>query len=153
MNKTIEFHFPSPDESPGYMLWQLNMLWQRKMKRALDKAGLTHTQFVLLASLAWLAKSNDIVTQVDIANHSNTDRMMVSKVLLTLQNKNYIIRREHKTDTRAKSISLSEEGQTILQRAVKIVEEMDVKFFSVLGSQEKEFTSNMLKLVRGNGGD
>lgn len=147
MNKTVNFHFQNPEESSGYLLWQVSMLWQRKMKRALDELGLTHTQFVLLAALAWLSKSSETVTQVDIASHSNTDRMMVSKVLRTLQNKGFINRKEHLTDTRAKSISLSKSGQTILQKAIKIVEETDNSFFSVLQSQEKTFNSNMRKLV------
>lgn len=147
MNKTVNFHFQNPEESSGYLLWQVSMLWQRKMKRALDELGLTHTQFVLLAALAWLSKSSETVTQVDIASHSNTDRMMVSKVLRTLQNKGFINRQEHLTDTRAKSISLSKSGQTILQKAIKIVEETDNSFFSVLQSQEKPFNSNMRKLV------
>ena len=150
MNKTINFHFQNPEESSGYLLWQVSMLWQRKMKRALDELDLTHTQFVLLAALAWLSKNSETVTQVDIANHSNTDRMMVSKVLRTLQNKGFITRQEHLTDTRAKIISLSKNGQSILQKAIKIVEETDNSFFSVLQSQEKSFNSNMRKLAKEN---
>lgn len=150
MNNTIEFHFQNPEDSSGYLLWQVSMLWQRKMKRALDVLDITHTQFVLLAALAWLSKTSEIVTQVDIANHSNTDRMMVSKVLRTLQNKGFINRQEHLTDTRAKSISLSKTGQSILQKAIKIVEETDNSFFSVLHSQKKEFNSTMQKLVKEN---
>ncbi len=90
---------------------------------------ITHTQFVLLATLAWLSKTNKPVTQIDIANHSNTDRMMVSKVLRTLQNKGYIGRQEHETDTRAKAISLTKQGQVILQKAITIVEQVDNDFF------------------------
>lgn len=150
MNNTINFHFQNPEESSGYLLWQVSMLWQRKMKRALDEVDLTHTQFVLLAALAWLSKNSETVTQVDIANHSNTDRMMVSKVLRTLQNKGFITRQEHLTDTRAKIISLSKSGQNILQKAIKIVEETDNSFFSALQSQEKTFNINMRKLVKEN---
>ncbi|MCY4779877.1 MarR family transcriptional regulator [Sphingobacterium sp. UT-1RO-CII-1] len=150
MNNTVEFYHEQPEESSGYLLWQVSMLWQRKMKRALDKLDLTHTQYVLLAVLAWLSKSNETVTQVDIANHSNTDRMMVSKVLRTLQEKGFINRHEHQTDTRAKNISLSKSGKTILEKAIKIVEETDNSFFSVLQSKEKSFNTDMRKLVKEN---
>jgi len=34
---------------------------------------LTHTQFVLLASLSWLSRENSAVIQVDIANQSNAE--------------------------------------------------------------------------------
>lgn len=150
MKQSVDFSFEKPEESNGYLLWQLTMLWQRKMKRALDDLDLTHTQFVLLAALGWLSKQNEIVTQVDIANHSNTDRMMVSKVLRTLQDKNFIARREHKTDTRAKSILLTENGQEILQKALKIVARVDSDFFSVLKSNEKTFNQDMRTLVAQN---
>jgi hypothetical protein len=39
-----------------------------------------------MSALAWLSRENDSVTQVEIANLSNADRMMVSKVLRTLEN-------------------------------------------------------------------
>ena len=150
MKQSVDFSFEKPEESNGYLLWQLTMLWQRKMKRALDELDLTHTQFVLLAALGWLSKQNGTVTQVDIANHSNTDRMMVSKVLRTLQDKNFIARREHKTDTRAKSILLTKNGQDKLQKALKIVSQVDKDFFSVLKSNEKTFNQNMQTLVAQN---
>lgn len=151
MSQTIEFHFSNPEESPGYLLWQVTMLWQRKMKRALDKVDLTHTQFVLLAALAWLARNNEPVTQVDIANHSNTDRMMVSKVLRTLQDKGLIGRQEHETDTRAKTVSLTNSGWIALQQAIKIVEQVDKGFFSGPQTQTEYFNQGMIRLLKQNG--
>jgi DNA-binding MarR family transcriptional regulator len=146
----IQFHFLQPEQSAGYLLWQITMLWQRKIKRELDKIGITHTQFVLLAALGWLAKEKETVTQIDIANHSKTDRMMVSKVLRTCQKKGWITRAEHLIDTRAKSVVLTKEGEDILQTALYIVEKADQKFFSTLKSQESDFNSQMLVLLKGN---
>jgi DNA-binding MarR family transcriptional regulator len=103
MSKKIEFLFKSPLDSPGYLLGQLTMLWQRKLKRVLDPLDLTHTQFALLCALAWLSKESDNVTQIDIANQGNADRMMVSKVLRTLEEKKFISRREHKTRYQGKN--------------------------------------------------
>ena len=80
MSHDIEFHFKNTADSPGYLLGQLTMLWQRKQKRVLDSLDLTQTQLVLLAALGWLSRTSDAVTQVDIANQSNADRIMVSKV-------------------------------------------------------------------------
>jgi DNA-binding MarR family transcriptional regulator len=150
MSETIKFNFGIPEENSGYLLWQLTMLWQRKMKKALDELDLTHTQFVLLAALGWLSKIQRSVTQVDIANHSNTDRMMVSKVLRTLQAKEYIHRHEHETDTRAKQIKLTSKGQSILQNALAIVENVDNSFFGYLKENESDFKMNLLTLVKEN---
>ncbi len=148
--KDIEFKFKRPNESPGYLLGQLTMLWQRKLKKVLDPLNLTQTQFVLLAALGWLSKTNKVVTQIDIANQSNSDRMMVSKVLRTLQDKKFISRQEHQTDTRAKVIKMTNEGAEVLQKALTAVENADIDFFSVLGNKLSSFNQNMIDLTEQN---
>lgn len=150
MPKEIEFHFKSPNDSPGYLLGQLTMLWQRKLKKCLDPLDLTQTQFVLLAALGWLSKKSDAVTQVDIANQSNADRMMVSKVLRTLEEKGFITRREHDKDTRAKTIKLTTSGETVLQKAIVEVETADLEFFAALDTKLPAFNKNMVQLIDQN---
>lgn len=150
MPENIEFQFKSPNDSPGYLLGQVTMLWQRKQKRVLDPLDLTHTQFVLLAALTWLSKTSDSVTQVDIANQSNADRMMVSKVLRTLVEKGFITRQEHHTDTRAKIIRLTTAGETVLQKAIIEVENADLEFFLSLEKNISLFNSSMVKLIDDN---
>lgn len=153
MTKRIEFHFKSPEESPGYLLGQLTMLWQRKQKRVLDPLDLTHTQFILLCALAWLSRESDAVTQVDIANQGNADRMMVSKVLRTLEEKKFITRAEHKVDTRAKVISLTLAGETVLQKAIEAVETADLAFFNGTSVETTAFNSMMIQLIDQNKAD
>lgn len=150
INKDIEFHFKSPEDSPGYLLGQLTTLWQRKQKRVLDPLDLTQTQFVLLAALAWLAKKSDTVTQVDIANQGNADRMMVSKVLRTLEEKKFVTRQEHKTDTRAKTINLTPLGAETLQKALTAIETADLEFFSHTGVDVGTLNAAMAKLINEN---
>lgn len=150
MAKNIIFKFKKPEDSPGFLLAQVTILWQRKQKRILDPLNLTHTQFVLLSSLAWLLKTNKVVTQVDIANTSNTDRMMVSKVLRKLQEKRFITRSEHHTDTRAKIIKLTQEGAEVLQQALVKVESADLDFFRAIESDISDFNRKMLTLIRNN---
>jgi MarR family transcriptional regulator for hemolysin len=151
MPDKIKFHFKSPEQSPGYLLGQLTMLWQRKQKRVLDPLDLTQTQFVLLAALAWLSNDSDVVTQVDIANQGNADRMMVSKVLRTLEAKHFITRHEHPTDTRAKTIKLTTAGETVLQKAIVSVENADLEFFAVLKEEHhSSFNLSMNKLIEEN---
>lgn len=152
MPKKIEFQFKSPEDSPGYLLGQLTMLWQRKQKKVLDPLDLTHTQFVLLAALGWLSRTSNEVSQVDIARQSNADRMMVSKVLRTLEEKDFITRQGHETDTRAKIIRLTRSGEVVLQKALREIEHGDLEFFSVLETKLSSFNSKMLKLISENKG-
>lgn len=150
MPKEIRFNFKSPNDSPGYLLGQLTMLWQRKLKKVLDPLNLTQTQFVMLAAVGWLSGKSNFVTQVDIANQSNADRMMVSKVLRTLEEKQFLTRQEHETDTRAKTIRLTNAGETVLQKAIIEVENADLDFFSVLGEKLSSFNLNMLNVIDEN---
>lgn len=150
MPKEIEFHFKSPEDSPGYLLGQVTMLWQRKIKKVLDPLDLTQTQFALLCALAWLSKSNKNVTQIDIANQTNFDRMMVSKVLRNLEDKKFVIRQEHETDTRAKTIRLTANGEIVLQKSLIEIENADLIFFGGLENKLPSFNKNMVKLIDNN---
>lgn len=150
MPTEIEFYFKKPEDSPGYLLGQLTMLWHRKLKRVLDPLNLTHTQFALLCALAWLSRESDRVTQVDIANQGNADRMMVSKVLRTLEEKDFITRHGHPTDTRAKTIKLTADGEIVLQKAIICVETADLDFFYKSGTDLTTFNSKMAVLIEQN---
>lgn len=150
MPKEIDFHFKSPNDSPGYLLGQLTMLWQRKQKKVLDPLDLTQTQFVLLAAVGWLSKKSNAVTQVDIAKQSNADTMMVSKVLRTLEDKGFITRKEHETDTRAKIIRLTASGEVVLQKAIIEVENADLDFFATLNAKLSSFNKAMMQLIDKN---
>lgn len=150
MSNKIAFVFGKPEESPGYLLAQVTMLWQRKLKRILDPLDLTHTQFILMATLAWLSNQQDEVTQVDIATHNQFDRMMVSKVLRTLETKKILTRQEHHTDTRAKMVKLTPHGRKLLQTALDRVEHADIDFFSVLKAKQSDFNASLLKLIHEN---
>jgi DNA-binding MarR family transcriptional regulator len=150
MSKVIEFHFKSPSDSPGYLLGQLTMLWQRKQKKVLDPLDLTQTQFALLAALGWLSKRSNTVTQVDIANQSNADRMMVSKVLRTLEDKGFLTRKEHETDTRAKTIRLTTSGEHVLQKALIEIENADLEFFTSPDLDLFKFNAAMGALIEKN---
>ena len=135
-----------PNENIGYLLWQTTMIWQRQMNKALSEIHLTHTQFVLLASLGWLLKNTSSVTQKEIADFSKTDRMMVSKILRTLQKQELIERKEHETDTRAKCVFLTKKGENTLQTAFKIKVLANNKFFCNLPDQER-FIKDLKQII------
>ncbi len=92
------FSFENAGDSPGFLLWQVTNLWQREIKKALEKFRLTHSQFVLLASAFWLSQHQEDVMQVNLSAHTKIDPMTTSKVLRTLQTKGLLKRQEHHTD-------------------------------------------------------
>lgn len=141
------FSVEKPEESSGFLLWQVTNLWQREIKKALEDYGLTHSQYVLLASIHWLTIHKQEVTQIVLSVHTKIDPMTTSTVLRTLQQKGLIQRQEHLTDTRAKTVVLTEEGKKIIKKAVVTVEQFDAGFFSILGTKASEFNDNLLILL------
>ena len=68
--------FPSPEQSPGFILWHLTHAWQRTVRAALTPHDLTHVQFVLLATLT---SHETPLTQSQLAESASTDPMMTSQ--------------------------------------------------------------------------
>lgn len=134
------------EDSSGFLLWQVTNLWQREIKKALEQYDLTHSQYVLMASIHWLQLQKQEVTQIVLSSHTKIDPMTTSTVLRTLEKKEYIKRKEHKTDTRAKTIQLTKKGTEIIKLAIVAVENFDNDFFSKLGNKT-DFNSQLQKLV------
>jgi hypothetical protein len=47
------FSFDAPEDSPGLLLWQTTVTWQRQIKKALDPYDIAHAQFVIMAITFW----------------------------------------------------------------------------------------------------
>ena len=141
------FSIDKPEESTGFLLWQLTNFWQREIKKVLEPFKLTHSQFVLLANIQFLFAQGQDVTQVLLSNQTKIDPMTTSTVLRTLQSKGLVKRKEHTIDTRAKRVALTGKGAEILKKAIMKVEEFDKVFFSKLGSRQKGFNKNVLVLL------
>ena len=112
--------------------------WHFTIKQALKELNLTHPQFVILASLAYLSQHDNEVTQVMISKLSGIDVMTVSQILSLLEKRGFVERKEPSRVTRAKTVLLIE-GGAILQKAVPLVEEIDEIFFGKLKSDEAQF--------------
>ncbi|MFN5317808.1 MAG: MarR family winged helix-turn-helix transcriptional regulator [Bacteroidia bacterium] len=139
-----------PEDNAGFIMWQVSMLWQRKLKNGLDKLGITHAQFLLLGALDHLSKEKTVVSQQDLARHIQIDKMMTSKILRTLQKKGLLTRKKNKVDTRLRSLALSEEGQALLGSAVKTVDRIDQDFLFGLGLNALSFQDDLKNLLRNN---
>lgn len=141
------FSVETPEESSGFLLWQVTNLWQREIKKALEQYNITHSQFVLMASIHWLTVHKQEVTQIILSANTKIDPMTTSTVLRTLQQKNFIAREEHATDTRAKVVVLTDLGKEIIKKAIVTVEDFDRKFFSVSGVKTNDLNQNLIALL------
>lgn len=121
--------FALPEDSAGYLMWQVTHAWQRQVEAALAGLEITHMQFVLLAGIGWLTRSHKLLTQVQLAEFCKIDVMQISQVARKLEEKGLIQRSGHPTDTRAKVLLLTPNGEDILRQALPVIEDLDAQFF------------------------
>ena len=131
------FGFDKPEESPGYLLWQTTITWQRRIKLALEPYKISHAQFVILAVLLWLEETDTAPIQKNLVNMTKLDKMTVSAAIKKLVGEGYIKRNEHKCDTRAKCVLLTKTGRAMAKKLIPIVEGVDEDYFSQLNTKEQ----------------
>lgn len=142
MNKQVDFKKISkhkvPMESLGFLLWRISLCWRSKIETSLKKHDLTHPQFVMLASLAWLTKQGDMVSQAEVGKMAGVDPNTTSQILRGLETKQ-LIKRVRKQDERSKNPMLTSEGAKRLSVAMpKAVENIDEMFFNPLTKKESQ---------------
>jgi DNA-binding MarR family transcriptional regulator len=125
--------------------------WRRKLTDELAEVGLTHVQFVLLASAMWLAHRGKAPSQVELAAHAGVDPMMTSQVVRSLERSKHLKRVADADDARVRRIVVTASGQKTVLKAVAIVERMDRESFG--GIDDIDAFREALRLVAGRGED
>lgn len=125
--------FTGPEDSPGFLLWQVSTEWRRQVENALVPLNITHPQFVILASTGWLTREKYEVSQVELARHCKIDVTMTSQILRALEKKGLIERRQREANEKSKFPHLTKLGMALVKKAIPLVEKVDIQFFERLG--------------------
>lgn len=136
-----------PGESPGFLLWKVSNAWQRRQRAALQPLGLTHSQFVLLATTTWFG-STETLTQARLAELTGVDVMTTSQVLRTLEGAKLVERDTHPDDPRAKTIAVTARGRELAREAIVVVEATDDAFFAPVAARVGEVVRLFTELAR-----
>ncbi len=134
--KKISVH-ETPERSPGFLLWHISTAWRSCIETVLKQKGLTHPQFVILATLGWLTRHGERTTQSAVGKMAGLDPNTTSQILRGLEQKG-LIKRETSLDARAKNPLLTPKGDEILRAALPAVETADARFFGVLSKEEMQ---------------
>lgn len=146
-----QFKYESVDESSGFILFKLNLIWKEKLDAIFKKREITQTQYAILASLMWFDLKEEIITQQDLVNHLKIEKMTLSKAIRSLEEKKLVQRKENKLDSRSYSLSMLAAGKQLAEKTIKEVEHLDEKFFNVLSKEDRsKFNSLALKLISHN---
>ena len=143
MKQNSTFGFARPEDSPGLLLWQTSISWQREIIKALEPYKVTHPQFVILAILLWCSEKKIKPTQIYLAKLSKLDKMTISKCLKSLTSKKLVTRNENKNDTRAKITSLTSSGKKLAKKLIPTIEKIDDQYFSKLSRQDLRILINL----------
>jgi DNA-binding MarR family transcriptional regulator len=141
------FSVEKPEDSPGFLLWQTTVTWQRLIKKTLDEYNISHAQFVILAITLWFENQKHEVSQSLIIRQSKLDKMTVSKSFKKLAKEGYVKRIEHKIDTRAKTVYLTKKGRELISKLVPLVEKIDADFFGILKKSNQRLLIDVLNTL------
>ena len=122
--------YTEPGDSLGYLLHQLASLWRRQMNARLSEIGLTHTQFVFLIGLAWLARDGADVTQKDLGHYHKASRALTSRVVRLLERNGLIVQTIKSDDARARILKVTEEGTKRLKLALPVLDRTEDVFLA-----------------------
>ncbi len=139
MNKKVDFKhisaYEMPEQSPGFLLWHVSTAWRSAIEAVLKPLDLTHPQFVVLATLGWLTRNGDRVSQAAVGTMAGLDPNTTSQIIRGLEAKN-LVKRLAAADVRAKNPLLTSAGSAKLIAALPAVEQADAQFFQQLSAQE-----------------
>ena len=144
------FQFKKPEDSPGFLLWQVSINWQRKIKVTLDKYKISHAQFVILALLYWCEENKITPNQIFLVNKTKLDKMTVSQALKKLVSIELVKRKECSEDTRAKVVVLTAKGQKLILEIIPKIEQADAEYFANINKSEHNDLISIFRKITTN---
>ena len=145
------FEFKTPQESVGLQFWKLHARWQKRIATELSPYKVTHTQFVILATLLWFQEQSINPSQAEISKVTGIEKMTLSKAIVSLEKLLFIKREKSQEDTRSVLVSLTTKGKKLIPTLLKKVESIDKEVFTTKDADDAiAFTKVMTKLLMKN---
>jgi len=140
-------------DRPGFLLWHASLSWQRQVTHVLGPLGLTHAQFLLLASVYYLERTAGAPSQRELSDHAGTDEMVTSTVVRGLESRGLLLRRIDAEDRRMTRVHTTAEGAAVARKALRLVERASEETFAPAGSAGERRIVSVLRGVSARGKD
>jgi DNA-binding MarR family transcriptional regulator len=141
----------SPGPTPGFLVWRLANKWRVAVDRAVAPLGLTHAQYVVVASLYGMHRTGERPSQRRLADHTGLEALYVSKLARALESAGLIERTRDPRDPRAVQLALTEQGQSITRQAIGVVQALLQQLLEPLGGLDaprtRAFTDELTTLL------
>jgi len=139
------------EATPGHLVWRLSMKWRVAVDRALAPRGLTHAQYVMLASLYGLERDGRVPSQRELADHTGLEALYVSKLARSLDADGLMQRTRDAVDTRTMRLELTAKGRETIEPAIAEVAALLDKLLAPLGGRRgartKSFVRDLTELL------
>lgn len=127
------------------------MKWRVAVDRAVGPLGLTHAQYVVMASLYGMSLSGLRPSQRGLADRTGMEALYVSKLARALEANGLLDRTRDPDDPRAMRLSLTEQGLDVTGRAITVVQGLLDQLLGPLGgrtgTRTREFTRELALLL------
>lgn len=137
------------NESMGFQLWAIGNAWQRHMRTALLPYDLTHVQYLLLATLLQheLSGATHLLSQNALSMAAGTDKMMTSKVVRALVERQLLVRQGVNNDLRAYHLILTDTGRDLVKQAAEAVVQAEETFFAPVAKKADKLAKYLYLLA------
>lgn len=151
MSEKTVFREKNADDSPGFLLFRITVLWQKKLGIIFNDLKIQQTQYAILASLKYFEEKNEKCTQAFLVEHARIDKMTLSKSVRQLEKTGLVKRAQSDEDARAVLVKLTQRGRNLVTEAVRRIEDADELFFHYLNEKQRSsFKEISLALIKGN---
>lgn len=151
MSEKTVFKEKDADDSPGFLLFKITVLWQKKLGIIFNDLRIQQTQYAILASLKFYEEKNEKCTQAFLVEHARIDKMTLSKSVRQLEKSGLVRRTQSEEDARAVIVNLTSKGRKLVNEAVQRIEDADESFFQYLTEKQRcSFKEISLALIKGN---
>jgi DNA-binding MarR family transcriptional regulator len=131
--------------APGHLVWRLSMKWRVAVDRALAPVGLTHAQYVMLASLYGIERAGQVPSQRELADHTGLEALYVSKLARSLDADGLIQRTRDAVDTRTMRLELTDRGRATIEPAIATVAGLLDTMLAPLGGRRGARTQDFVR--------
>ncbi len=131
--------------TPGYLVWRLANKWRVAVDRDLAPLGLTHAQYVLMASLYGMALAGQRPSQRELADHTGLEALYVSKLARALEAGGLITRTRDRQDTRTVRLELTDRGREAVRPAIAAVQVLLDRLLDPLGGRADPRTAAFIR--------
>jgi MarR family transcriptional regulator, temperature-dependent positive regulator of motility len=132
-----------PNQSPSHMLHRAQQVGADLHVDAFGASGLTQRQVAVLA----IVSTHGGLTQTDLVAKTGIDRSTLAEMVARMETKGLMVREKSVTDSRAKLVSLTPEGQAAIHEAVPKLIAIDKALLSLLSAGRRQTLMDLLSAI------